>query len=221
MALRPRSVMWVTGPDNSGSKSGFEALRPALALALGQLGKGGKWALIRLSVLRRLENGAGFAGIGIEAENQELGRERSQVDHTADQRLRIAPFHIARFGFSARLRRGGPLRNESQIDRLLDFTGERLQRDDTVLPDRGRNETSDVQAADAAARHLEFGMQARPLSQAPHPSHLRAGGVFGNEIELLAALGDIGGSNGNVPRRRRRIPRFWISGFLFLHVQWP
>ncbi len=59
--------------ENSGSTPGFEAPR----LTLGQLAKGGKWSLFRLDIRRRLENRPCFTGIGIEAENQELGGDRA------------------------------------------------------------------------------------------------------------------------------------------------
>src|SRR5579863_8918674 len=93
--------------ENSGSTPGFEAP----GLIFGQLGKRGKWAILRCANLRRLENCARFAGIRIEPQDQEFGGERAQIDDSADERLPIVPFYVARLGFPM-LRRASLLRNE-------------------------------------------------------------------------------------------------------------
>ena len=71
---------------------------------------------------RRVEHRARFARIGIDAEQQELGRNRAEIDRAVDQRLgrdrprrRRSPPPIAR----GRRGRCG-LRQEQQIDRFLD-----------------------------------------------------------------------------------------------------
>src|SRR5271154_525534 len=67
----------------------------ASRFTLGQLGKHGERPPIRLAVTRRLEHRAGLTRIGIKAEHQKLGGERAEIDEAANQRLRIAPFHLS------------------------------------------------------------------------------------------------------------------------------
>jgi len=60
-----------------------------IAILCGEAGKNGKRPRIGGNVLRWLKFRARFAGIGIDPDDQELGRQRAEIDASAEQRLRL------------------------------------------------------------------------------------------------------------------------------------
>ena len=130
-----------------------------------------------------------------------------------DQRLRIAPFdvpfNVSWLGVSV-VRRSCALRNEDEIDRLLDLIGQRLERDHAVLPDRRRYHARDVQAPRPAAAHVKARFEPRQVAQSRDPRDRGAHGGVGDKIEMLPGLGDIVHRNGNLPGRGREIFRLWL-----------
>ena len=63
-----------------------------------QPGQRGERPLVRLDLLRRLENRPRLARIGIEPEDEEFGRQRAEIDDTADERFRPVPAPLRPFG---------------------------------------------------------------------------------------------------------------------------
>ena len=172
----------------------------ALVLALCQPAKGGKGSLLRLAILRLLENRTRFARIRIQAKNEKLGRQRAQIDDAADERFRIIPFDAVLLGFVL-CRCCKPLRRfEYEIDRLFDLIRQRLERDDAILSDRRGDRSNDMQAA-AAAGDIEIGFKSR---QFPQAGDFRNGGAnvrVGGKIEMLAGLGNLHNRHRDLPRR--------------------
>src|SRR6202035_1018668 len=105
-----------------------------------QSGQRGERPRIRLNILWRLENRPRLARVGIEPKDEEFGRQRAEIDDTADERLRPVPTPLRAFGslfddlVLTGLARDGRLRwREQQVDILFDFVDERLQRDHAIL----------------------------------------------------------------------------------------
>lgn len=166
------------------------ALVLVVVLAFCQTAKRGKGSLVMFSILRRFENRTRFARIGIKTKNQELGRQRSQIDGATHERFRIIPFHATVLAFVlGRFRK--PLRLfEYEIDRLFDLIGQRLERDDAILSDRRGDRSDDMQTA-VAAGDIEIGFKSR---QVPKPRDFRnrsADVRIGDKVEMLAGLGNL------------------------------
>ena len=84
-----------------------------------------------------MEYRAGLSRIGIETEDQELGREGAEIDPSADQRLRFRRISRGRAGFFVAFG-VADLRREQEFDVLRYLVDERLQRNHARLTDRRR-----------------------------------------------------------------------------------
>ena len=108
---------------------------------------------------------AGFARIGIDAENQEFGRQGPQIDLAVDDRLRRLV--AAKLAFAATDRwRIAASGHELQVDRFADLAFDRFEGDHASLPDP-RFDLPQYPNARALAGQIEG---RRELRQAPQRS---------------------------------------------------
>src|SRR5580693_8120644 len=119
-----------------------------------QSGQRGERPRIRLNVLWRLENRTRLARVGIEPKDEEFGRQRAQIDDTADERLRPVPAALRPFGslFVGLVVAGLALdgwwrRREHQVDILFDLVDEWLERHHAVLAHRRRHPPRNMQSS--------------------------------------------------------------------------
>src|SRR5215469_15880843 len=98
-----------------------------------------KGSLVASGILRRLKNRTRFSRIRIQAEDQELGRQRAQIDDAALEWFWVIPFHIMLLAFIPGRFCKSLRRFEYEIDCLVHFVGQWLERDDAILSDRRRD----------------------------------------------------------------------------------
>src|SRR5262249_55864034 len=81
-----------------------------------------------------LKHGAGLARIGVDAEDEELGRQRAEIDNSINQRfggIIEANFNLPRTPTAM----AGRWRKEDEIDRFLDLVLHRLESHAACLTD--------------------------------------------------------------------------------------
>ena len=109
--------------------------------------------------------GAGLTRIGVDAEDQEFGRQRAQIERAVDQRFRRLVAAARAFAGAFGLRLASPLgRREFEIDRLLDRAFDRLERHHAGLADAGAHLAGDVHAG-ALPGQVEDGRELRQFAQ--------------------------------------------------------
>src|SRR6202011_6357220 len=88
---------------------------------------------------RCVEYGAGLARIGIDAENEELSRQRAEIDHPVNQHFRrilVGNFDFSPIMVVAWLDNSG---YEDEVDRFVDLIFDRLESHPASLANRGRH----------------------------------------------------------------------------------
>src|SRR5262249_29404186 len=116
-----------------------------------------KWMRLIVADSRALERAIWLARIRIEAEDQKFGRNRAEIDPTADQHFRdIDGRHLDLSAGDQRERPGG---HEHEVDRFVDLVLERLERDHADLADGGRDAANHMQAAAPMQRNVEAGLE--------------------------------------------------------------
>src|SRR6202790_4186006 len=144
---------------------GFKAPSAALSAALGlvwtarfcvdlQSFQRRKWMILRIGRHdRQLENRVRPARVGIDPQEQRIGREAAKIDDAVDDRLR----RVGNLGadFERLIDQISELGNllwrcKDQIDRLVDLVLDRVEGNDAGLPDPRPNKAADGTPAAAS-----------------------------------------------------------------------
>src|SRR4029077_7162403 len=105
--------------------------------------------------LRSLESRAKLARIRIDPNDQELGRERAEIDSSIDQWLALVGC-LRHYDLAIRSKPGDiGSRYEFHVDCFVDLVDHRLERDDAGLPHRRTHCATDAQPFSPAPAKIE------------------------------------------------------------------
>ena len=189
--LSGRSTTWFRAQD-SAAEALLEGFQP------------GKRVFARLRGRRRGEFGARLARIRVDAEEQEFGGERPEIDLAADQRLRPILIFIQNLrtvrGHCGKLR----ARPERHVDRLVDLVLDRLQGHHAGLADPRLDAAANVDAT-IRAHEIEHGGEPRDIAHVGELGERRPGLRRRLDLHMQAAVR-------NLFQGHRRGP--WMAGII-------
>ena len=146
--------------------------------------------IIIIARASRLEQGSRFARIGINAQDEKFGRDRSKIHHAIDQGFRcVLKRDFELWGLvSGRLR----LRHKYKIDGFIHLVFHGIEGDDARLTDSRRDTAHDVQATVPMPRHVEARFKAGQARKTRQRRNGIALPLIGSEIKVQSALRHIG-----------------------------